>query len=111
MTVTDLLTRRPLVRIEVRDRLEQLAEDYRNDLVGPIRVAVTLLRLRSGLSLRDRRAWWQELCDALTEHETAEYGTPDWGQIDPDLRDPEVWAEWCRGRVDEALWALTGGSR
>jgi hypothetical protein len=111
MTVTDALTRRQMPTIVLRNELETLAEEYRTAQVGPIRVTVTLLRLRNGLRLVERRMWWAELVNAIQARVDLSHGCTDWSTVPGDLADLEVWADWTNGRIDEALTALTGGAR
>lgn len=97
-----------LVRPSVRDRVETLAIRFNAGEVGPLAVIWCLVRLRNGLTWRQRRAEFADLCDRLEEWQTAESDTPDWGAIEDEYRHPEVWAERCRYEVAQSLDALTG---
>jgi hypothetical protein len=112
MTITlPRISQRPGGGASAADKVERLAIRSLSGAVGPLRIIWTLVRLRSGLPLRDRRDWWMELCDALTEYQDAEDGNVDWSHVPPDLRHSELWADHCRTRVQEAAHALAGGAR
>ncbi|MDB4873511.1 MAG: hypothetical protein JWL97_4515 [Gemmatimonadales bacterium] len=111
MTAISMRTAPAFARQPVRSQLETMAIRFTAGEVGPLRVIWRLLRLRNGLSLRQRRATFTDLCRALEEHEVAERGTPDWGQIEADLRDPDAYAQRCLDAVDQELDALTGVRR
>lgn len=94
--------RTPLVT-EIRDAMESLAADHINGQVDDGWVMLHLIDRRPDLSPWARWALWEDLCTAYTDWDKAEGGDVNWDQVEPELRDSQVYAEAMRAALDEQL--------
>lgn len=60
------------------------------------------------LDIDEKHLLWTDLKDALLRHQAAEAGDYDPVSLEPDWRDPETYANHCRGLVDDAINQLIG---
>lgn len=114
MTITTLTTPAgltPALLEEFRDGIEALAGRYLNEQVDEGWVMRHLIDWRPELSPWARWALWEDVLATYQDWQQAESPHVDFGSLEPDRRNPEVYAEQTRAALDEALDTLIGGPR
>jgi hypothetical protein len=114
VTITTLTTSAsptPGLLEEIRDGIEALASRYLNGQVREGWVMQHLIDRRPELSPWARWALWEDLLTTYQEWQDAESPHTDLGSLEPDRRNPEVYAEQTRAALDAALDTLIGGTR
>ncbi|MGI8333415.1 hypothetical protein ACRYCC_25980 [Actinomadura scrupuli] len=96
---------------EIRSSLESLVVLHQNGEVDDGWVMLHLVDWRPDLPSWDRWALWQDLSAAHQRWQDAENPDVDinWDLVEPELRDPQLYADKMRGEVDELIEQLVSG--